>query len=130
MVVQADLVFAAFHALLGDRLPTGTRVIELLDQVEHGVHGTDVGVGAVIRAPFFVDGAGFEDAWEELVGDADAWVGLAVFQQNVIPGVVFLDEAVFQQQCILFGVHHGVADVVNLAHQHLRLEPIHLRVEI
>ena len=92
MVVEANLVFAGLDALLRDGLTTGARVVELLDEVEHRFHRGNVRVGAIEGAPFFVDGSCAEDAWEELVGDANAGVGLAVLQQYIIAWIVLLDE--------------------------------------
>ena len=92
MVVEADFVFACLDTFLCNRLATGAWVVELLDECENGLHRHHVRVGAVVGAPFLVDGTGAEDAWEEFVGDADGRVGLAVFQQDVITGVVLLDK--------------------------------------
>lgn len=44
-----------------------------------------------------VDVSCLENPWERLVGDANGRVSFAVLQQNVVFGVVFLDQAVFQQ---------------------------------
>jgi hypothetical protein len=92
MVVQADFVFASLYSLLGDGLTTGAWMVELLDKIKNDVHGTNVRVGTVIRAPFLVDGSGTEDTWEELVGDADGRISLTVFQQDIIAGIVFFDQ--------------------------------------
>jgi hypothetical protein len=92
MVVETDFIFASLDTLFRKRLSTGSWVVELLDEIEYGLHCHHVRVGAVVGAPFLVDGTGAEDTWEEFVGDADGRVGLAVFQQDVVSRVVFLDE--------------------------------------
>ena len=92
MVVEADLVFSCLNTLLCDGLTTGAWVVELLDERKNGLHRHHVRVGAVVGAPFLVDGSRAEDAREEFVGDTDGRVGLTVFQQNVIPRIVLLDE--------------------------------------
>ena len=92
MVVEADFVFACLNALLCDWLTTGARVVELFDERKNGLHRHHVRVGTVVGAPFLVDGSCAEDAWEEFVGDADGRIGLTVFQQNVIPRIVLLNE--------------------------------------
>ena len=97
MVVEADPVLARFNALLGDGRHTGAWVIEFLDEVEHGIHSAYVGVGPVVGAPSLVDGTGLENAWQVFVGDADGGVSLAVLQEHIITGVVFLDEGVLQE---------------------------------
>ena len=40
------------------------------------------------------------------------------------------DELVLEEQCFCFCLDNGVGDVVNLAHEHLCLEAIHLGMEI
>jgi hypothetical protein len=94
VVVETDLVFTRLDALLCDRLPTGSRVIQFLDDIQYGIHTPNVRVRAVIGAPFLVNSACLEDAWEILVGDTDGRVGLAVLQQYVIARIIFLDERV------------------------------------
>ena len=105
-------------------------MIEFLDQMKYPSHATHMGVWAIISTPFLVDRTGFEDAREGLVGDTDGRVGLTVFQQDIITRIVLLDERVFEQQCILFRIHHRIADIVNLTDENLRLETIHFRVEV
>ena len=97
MVVEADLILTRLHALLGNGRHTGTRVIELLNEIKYGVHRPHMGVGTEVGAPFLVDGTGLEDAGQVFVGDADGRVGLAILQEYVIAGVVFLDEGVLQE---------------------------------
>ena len=130
MVFQAGLVLLLPHFLGQDGGVAGARFVEPVDHVEHGVHGRDVGVGTEVGAPLLVDVAGAEYAWKRLVGDADAGVGLAVFQQHVVAGIVFLDEAVLQQQGVFLGLHHRVGDVAYLAHEHLGLVAVHFLVKI
>ena len=94
MIVQANLVFARLNTFFCQRLSTGTRVVQLLDDIQHGIHRSDVRVGAIVCAEFLVDGTCLEDTGKQLVRDTDAGVGLSVFQQDVISGVVFLDKSV------------------------------------
>ena len=54
-------------------------MVEFLDKLQNAIHRWDVRVGAVVGAPFLVDGARLEYARQILVGDADAGVGFAVF---------------------------------------------------
>ena len=96
MVVETHLVFPAFNTFLGDRLSAGPRLIEFLDEIQNHMHRTDMRVGAIVCAPFLVDGTSAEDTREILVGDTDRRVGLAVFQQDIVSGIVLLDECVLQ----------------------------------
>ena len=130
MIVQADLVFLGLNTLLRDGLPAGAWMVEFFDKVKDIVHRSDVGIRAVIRTPFLVDGTGLEDAWEELVGDTDGRVGLAVFQKDVVSRIVFLDERIFEQQRIFLGVDYRVADIENLTDEYLCLEAVYLGVEV
>ena len=130
VIIQTDLVSSRCNTLFRQRGVTSARMIEFLDQMEYACHATHMGVGTIISAPFLVDRTGLEDAWEELVGDADGRIGLAVFQQDIIAWIVLLDERVFKQQRILLRIHHRITDIVDLTDEHLCLETIHFRVEV
>ena len=130
VILQAGLVFALFDALFGYRKAARARAVELLYDVEHGVHRPHVAVWTVISAPFLVDGARLEYARKVFVGHADRGIRLAVFQQDVVARLVFLYQAVLKQQRVFLGVDHGVRDVVYLAYEHFRLEAVYLLVEI
>ena len=97
---------------------------------EHGKHTACVGVGTEEGSELLVYLSGLEDTGQILVGNADAGVGLAVLKQNVVARVVLLYKTVLKQQSIFLGVYDGVADVLNLRHQHLGLEPVYLLVEV
>ena len=77
-----------------------------------------------------INGTRLEDSGQILLGDTDAGVGLAVFEQHIIARVVALDQAVFEQQRVFFGVDHSVGDVADFGHQHLGLEPIDFGMEV
>ena len=96
VVLQARLVFALFDALFCYGKAACARPVELLDDVEHGVHRPDVAVRAVEGAPFLVYGARLEYARKVFVGDADRGIRLAVLQQDVVARLVFLDKTVLQ----------------------------------
>ena len=130
VILQAHAVFVAFYAVFRYREMACARLAELLYQLQDGVHRADVRVGPVVGAPLLVDGARLEHPRKHLVGDANARVCLAVFQQNIVARVVFLDKAVFQQQRVFLGVYHRVGYVVYLAHQHLRLVAVYFGVKI
>lgn len=71
-------------------------------------------VGTVIGGTAQAALACFEDAGQILVGDGDGGVGLVVFEQYVVAGLVALDEIVLKQQGILFAVDDNIADVSDL----------------
>ena len=130
MVVEADFVFTSLNTLLCDGLTTCSWVVELLDESENSLHRHHVRVGAIIGAPFLVDGSRAEDAWEEFVGDTDGRIGLTVFQQNVIPRIVLLDEGILQKKSVFLCIDHSIADIEYLADEYFRFETVHLCMEI
>ena len=114
VILQAGLVFPLCNTFFRNRLSAGSRLIDFVDDLKQGIHAADVGIGTEILPPFLVDGSRLEHPREILFRHADGRVGLAVFQQNVVARIVFLDKSVFQQQGILLGVNHRVGDVPYL----------------
>ena len=106
------------------------QVVKFLYDAEQAVHCADAGVWTEILSPFLVYVAGREHPWELFFGNADAWVGLAVLQKNVVSWLVFLYKRVLEKQCVLLGVHHSVCDVPYLAHENFCLEAVNLFVEV
>ncbi len=88
MVLQAGLVFAFRHPFLGNRKPASTRLVELLDDLQNGVHATDMRVGTEESSHLFINMTSFENTRKILVGHANRRVGFAVFQQHIVPWVV------------------------------------------
>ena len=130
VVFQTGLVFALSNTFLGHHHIAGTGLVEPPDEVEHGYHRPHVAVRPVVGTRFAVDVACLENTWKGFVGDADAGVGLAVFQQDVVAWLVFLDETVLQQQGIFLGLHYRILDVPDLTDEYLGLESIYFLVEI
>ena len=130
VILQADVELAGPYVLGREVEVAGADGIQVLDEVEHGIHGRQVAVGSVVRRAVADDAAGLEDAREVFVLDADAGVGLVVLQQDVVARLVFLDEVVLQQQGVFFGVDHDVADVGYLAHQYAGLAGPVVAVEV
>ena len=95
---EAGLELAGFHVFGGELVGAGAQGVEGADEFEQHVQGRAVGVGAVVARAVGALVAGGDEAWEPLVGEAEVGVGLAVFQQNVVLGLVLLDEVVFQQK--------------------------------
>ena len=77
--------------------------------------GTEVGGTVTHNLPCL------EYAREVFVAHANGRITLVVFQQDVITGLVFLDEVVFKQQRVFFRIHYNVADVGYLAYQNAGL---------
>ena len=130
VVFQARFVLALGDAFGCNRDVALARFVEFAYQFEHGVHACRVRIGSVVGSPFAVYLACLEYSRQIFARDTDAGVGLSVFKEYVVAGVVLLYKTVFEQQRVLFGVHHGVAYVFNLRHQNLCLESIYLLVEV
>ncbi len=62
---------------------------------------------------------GTEYARETLVGNADKRVRFAVFQEYVILGLVLLNQVIFQQKSIAFGIDNGKLNVADVGNEFL-----------
>ena len=69
-------------------------LIQSFNDIEDGIHAPNMGVRTIECAGMFLDGSRFKDAWKVLVCDTNAGIGLPIFEQNVVPGIIFLDEIV------------------------------------
>ena len=114
MIFEARFERTPFHRFACEKQTACARLVEFFYKFEHGIHARRVAVRTEERAELFVYVSRLEDARIILVRYADAGVGLSVFQQDVITGVIFLDETVLEQQRILLGIDHGIADIVYL----------------
>lgn len=84
---------------------------EQIARVHHRAVRAEVARAVLLHAP------GEEHPRIRLGCNAYPRVGLAVFQEYVVAGLVLLDEVVLQQQGVGLGVNHAVLQVRNLAHQ-------------
>ena len=130
VIFQAHLELARPNVLRRERQVAGAQLIEAFDEFQHGVHGRDVAVRAVIGRAVPDNLPRAEYAGIILVRHADGRVGLVVLQENVVARLVFLDEVVLQQEGVFFRLDHNVAYVGNLAHEHACLARRVLLAEI
>lgn len=86
-------------------------------QFNYQIHCIAETVRTVVVSPLAVDRPCFEDTRVGLARDADTRVRLAVFEQNVVVRLVFLDQVVLQQESILLRVDHHIAYIRNMRHQ-------------
>ena len=95
----------------------GIELTEKLQQVA-GVH--DAAVGTEIAGPV-PDQPPRQIDFRELVrAHADPRIGLRVLQQDVVAGLVLLDQVVLQQEGVGLGVHDGELRIGDLGHQDAR----------
>ena len=132
----ADVVFQAHPKLaFGDVVlrqgqAAGANGVELLAEVEHGVHALDVGVGPKIFAPVFPHLTGGKDAGEALLLENDERVCLVVFELDVVDRLVLFDHVVLQQQGVGLARGHDPLHIPNLLHQQPRLAVVVLLGEV
>ena len=98
-----------------------------VEECVHVLHGS-VGTKDLLSAP--IRRAGDENPRKSLLGDGNPWVGLVVLQHDVVLRLILLDEGVFQQQSLPFGIDHGGLDVADLGDQHPHLGGVVVFVEI
>ncbi len=120
VVFEAHAKLARRNVVLGQGQIARPDGVELLAQVEHGVHGLDVRIRPEILAAVLAHLPRCKDPGEPFLFQHDERVGFVVLQLNVVERLVRLDHAVFQQQCVRFGRGDNPLDVGNFAHQKTR----------
>lgn len=97
VIVETGLVFPVSDAFSCQWKSASAGFVELFDDFKYCIHASYVRIRSVECSYALVDVSCLENPWKRLVGDANRRVSFAVLQQNVVFGVVFLDQAVFQQ---------------------------------
>lgn len=130
VVLEANLVFALVHTPFGHVGVAGADGVEPVYQLDNEVQRVAETIGTVVFTSALHDVAGLEYAGELLLGDADAGVTLAVFEEDVVVGLVLLDEVVFEQKSILLAIHHDIAYIGDVLDELLGLKAVLLFVEV
>lgn len=130
VVLETDLVFALVHTPLGHVGVAGADGVEPVYQLDDEVERVAETVGTIVFTGALHDMARLEDAGELLLGDADAGVTFAVFEKDVVVGLVLLDEVVFEQEGVLLAVHYDVVYVGDVFDELFGLEAVLLFVEV
>jgi uncharacterized protein (DUF1810 family) len=97
MIVQTNAIFSTLDSLLSDGLSAGSWTIKCLNQPQHFIHHAHLGIRAIICTSFFLDVTGLEDSGQIFVCDANAGVGLTIFQENIVSRIILLDEGIFEE---------------------------------
>ena len=107
-------------------MAAGAQRVGLAEELEQvaGVHHRAVGTevaGAVLDEP-----AGQEDPRIGLGRHADPGIGLRILQEDVVPGLVLLDQVILEQQGVGLGIDDGILCVGDFGHQQagLRIQPL------
>ena len=99
----------------GELLPAGGQAQGGAQGVDDGLGVFPTGVGTEIPGPVLRHLAGQGEAGVGLVGQADIGIALVVLEQDVIPGLVPLDEGALQHQGLELAVGDDDVEVVDLA---------------
>ena len=119
--VQAGPELSLEDGLGGDVQVAGAQGIGLAEEVHEVPRVHHAAVGTEISVPMgLVDASGDEHPRELVPGHADPGIGLGILQEDVVAGLVLLDEVVLQQQGIGLRVHDVLRDplvqVLRLPH--------------
>ncbi len=115
--LEAGLELAGFDVGDGEVVVAGAERVEGADELQEHVEGGAVGIGAVVARAVGDFVAGRDEAGEPLVGEAEVGVGFAILQQDVVLGLVLLDEVVFEQESVGFAVDDGKLQALDVADQ-------------
>ena len=126
--VQAGPELLLEDGLGRDVQVAGAQGIGLAEEI-HEVPGMHhAAVGAEIPVPMgLVDAPGDEHPRELVPGHANPGIGLGILQEDVVAGLVLLDEVVLQQQGVGLRIHHRVLRVGDLGNEDARLRRQPLR---
>ena len=126
VVFQARTEFPPQDGLGVDFQRTGAQRIQLPEEFQEVARMHDAAVGSEIAGAVLDQPAGQEDLGILIRAHADPGIGLRVLEQDVVPGLVLLDEVVFQQQGIRLGSHDRKLGVGDLRDQDagLAVEPL------
>ena len=105
-------------------------MVEALAEIQQGIHRGEVAVGAIVRGSSAFAVACFEDAGKIFVRDGNVGIGLVVFEEDVVAGLVLLDEGVLEDKGLSFGAHDDVLDTADLAHQKAGLRAGYVALEV
>src|SRR5690606_17516935 len=111
LVFQAYPEFPCLNIRDTERQIAGTERIYFFDQVQNSMHHTPRCIRTKINRPVLNNPPGPEYPWERLIFDDDPGIGLIIFQQNIIPGLMLLDETIFQEPGINLRIYDGECDV-------------------
>src|SRR5690606_6389630 len=120
LVFQAYAEFAIGNVLGGERQVKGAEGVKLAYGIHDGMHHPHRSVRPKIFGAVFDIFAGWENAREPLIFDDNPRVGLIIFQHDIVPRLMFLDQAVFQQPRVNLSINNGKSNTADLAHQHTR----------
>src|SRR5208283_507043 len=117
-----DLIFEArARAIAEHGVGAGAQRKDLADDVDGLAQTVGRAERAEVAAAVLDDLAGDGDARPRVTGDLGAQVGFVVFEADVVPGLVLLDEVVFEDQRFFLACGDDGVEVAHAAHQETHL---------
>ena len=108
MKLKTDFVVSPIDVLLIKVERAVTQRIKMTNQIKNSIHHLYRSIRAKIFRSVINTITGWQNSWERLLSDTNPWVGFIVFEQDVIPGLVFLNKVIFKQQSIQFAIYNKV----------------------
>ena len=130
MVLQAQAPLATRYVLWRYRYAACAHRIELAYKFEHRARHRSIGIRPVVARTVAYMLPGEEHARVHLVGNHDPRIGLIVFEQHVVAGLVLLNHRIFKIKGVLLGGHHYVLHVGYVAHQYIGTQHVVGAVEV
>ena len=91
VIFQTQSPLPLFNIIAGNGQAACPDGIEFLNQFEHSPRNADIRIRSKLFGTVLDVLAGHEDARIKLVGDNNPWIGLVVFQQDIIARLMLLD---------------------------------------
>ncbi|MNR55784.1 hypothetical protein D3C85_1762330 [compost metagenome] len=84
----------------------------------HHPHG---GIGPKVGRAVFHSISGPEYSWKRFFFNDNPGVGLIIFQHDIVSGLMFFNETVFQQPGINFRIYNGESDLPDFGNEYFGL---------
>ena len=116
--VQARAELVPKDGLRGNLEVAGAKGVHLTEEIHQVARMQDAAVRAEVAVALaLLDAAGDEHLGEVVSRDADPGIGLGILQEDIVLGLVLLDEIVLQEKGVGLAVHDGELGVGNLGDQ-------------
>lgn len=130
MILQANAHFVFLDGIGCERHIARSDRVEPVYQLQYHIHRIAKAERPVVLAYFLIDCPCLENPWVWLTRNADARIGFAVLEQDVIVGLILLDEVILQQEGILLAIHYHIAYISYMRYELACLAGLMVLVEI
>ncbi|MND84767.1 hypothetical protein D3C80_766660 [compost metagenome] len=94
------------------------------------MHDSSAGIRTVITRAVFYQYPGGKNSWKRFFFDTNPGISFVVFKLNIVFRKILLDEVVFQQERIHFGINDNVLDIGNFLYKNIRFCMLVILVEV